>query len=84
VSFNVLALITIAGRIKPSWPCSLASLLLNRYVGFLFQTSETKNTYRYGLVMPDFSGDLRVTRKSSYAYEIYYVPKGSGSQSNVV
>jgi hypothetical protein len=72
-------------QVKPAWPWSLASLLLlNRYGGFLIKTSETKNTYRYSIFVPDFSGDLRVSGTSSYAYEINYVPNGSGSQSNVV
>jgi hypothetical protein len=60
------------------------SPFLNRYGGFLIKTSETKNTQRYYFFVPDFSGDLRVSGTSSYAYEINYVPNGSGSQSNVV
>jgi hypothetical protein len=34
--------------------------------------------------LPDISGFSRVQTASSYAYEIYYVPNSSGSQSNGV
>jgi hypothetical protein len=36
------------------------------------------------LFVPDVSGLARVNAASSYAYEIYYVPNSSGSQSNGV
>ncbi|MES2755824.1 MAG: hypothetical protein V4693_00495 [Pseudomonadota bacterium] len=60
------------------------SPLFDRQERFLIQTSETKNGSRYFIFSPDFSGDFRVVATSSYAYEIYYVLNGSGSQSNVV
>jgi hypothetical protein len=80
----VLALITIAGGISRPGPVRWRFSFLNRYVGFLIKTSETKNTSRYCLFVPDFPGEFRVPGTSSYAYEIYYVLNGSGSQSNVV
>jgi hypothetical protein len=47
VSFNVLALITIAGGIFRPGPVRWRLSFLDRYVRFLIKTSETKNTYRY-------------------------------------
>jgi hypothetical protein len=84
MSFNVhVCIVTVAGRIAvPAlvW----RSPLFNRQERFLIQTSETKNDCRYLIFYPDSSGDFRVVATSSYAYEIYYVLNGSGSQSNVV
>ncbi|MFC0135092.1 hypothetical protein [Massilia eurypsychrophila] len=84
MSFNVhVCIVTVAGRIAAPalvW----RSPLLDRPERFLMQTSETKNGCRYFISCPDFSGDFRVVTTSSYAYEIYYVLNGSGSQSNVV
>ncbi|MBC7684476.1 MAG: hypothetical protein H7176_04520 [Bdellovibrionales bacterium] len=45
---------------------------------------EQKSGVGLFIVVPDLSGDLRVLQGVSYAYEIYYVPNSSGSQSNVV
>jgi hypothetical protein len=59
-------------------------LFLNRRARSLFKISQTKNTVRCFIFVPDFSGILRVGTTSCYACEIYYVPNGSGSQSNVV
>jgi hypothetical protein len=84
MSFNVLALITVAGRQLLPKPWSLAYSFFHRQERFLIQTSETKNGCRYGFFVPDGSGFLRVLTTSSYAYEINYVLNGCGSQSNVV
>jgi hypothetical protein len=84
MSFNVLTLITVAGRKTCRSLAAGVLLFLNRQERFLIQTSETKNGGRYFIFVPDFSGELRVPTTSSYAYEIYYVLNGSGSQSNVV
>jgi hypothetical protein len=84
MSFNVLTLITVAGRKTCRGHGRWRTPLFNRQERFLVQTSETKNGGRQFIFVPDFSGELRVTTTSSYAYEIYYVLNGSGSQSNVV
>jgi hypothetical protein len=44
MSFNVLALITVAGRQLLPRPWSLAYSFFDRQERFLIQTSETKNT----------------------------------------
>jgi hypothetical protein len=84
MSFNVLALITVAGRKLLPRPWSLAYSFFDRQERFLIQTSETKNGCRYDFLCRMFPVFLRVVTTSSYAYEIYYVPNGCGSQSNVV
>jgi hypothetical protein len=84
MSFNVqVCIVTVAGKFAV--PARVwRSPLFNRPERFLIQTSETKNGCRYFIFYPDLSGDFRVVATSSYAYEIYYVLNGSGSQSNVV
>jgi hypothetical protein len=55
-----------------------------RSIAFLFHIIlKQKNRATLFIFVPDFSGDSRMV-KVSYAYEIYYVPNSSGSQSNVL
>jgi len=50
--------------------------------GFIFD--ETKSSGPDSVFVPDFFRNLSVMQGVFYAYEIYYVPNSSGSQSNVV
>jgi hypothetical protein len=84
MSFNVLALFTVAGRRTCRVPGRWRTPFLNHPKHFLIQTSETKNAGQYAVFVADSPAVLRVLTRSSYAYEINYVLNGSGSQSNVV
>jgi hypothetical protein len=62
----------------------LGVLLFDASRRFPLPISETKNRVTMFYFVPDFSGGFVRTAMDSYAYEIYYVPNSSGSQSNVV
>jgi len=65
-----------------AWPLAYSSFGSART--FLESNFGNKKRMTNYYFLPDFSGELRVLTTSSYAYEIYYVLNGSGSQSNVV